>query len=221
MAQYLDSLLTEIDDVSVEPAPQILIKEAVVSEIEVKPFTTPVIVPPIAIKSPPQPVVYSESGVQSEEEHLFEIPEWANEPFKTLLFKVGGMMVAAPLKSLNGILKWSDESHKLPGLSPSYLGVLPHRGVNINLVDSARLLLGEDKAYKGLSDEALQRHFIVMIARSRLGLVCDNVEKVVVLDKASVRWRLKRSKHPWYAGIINEHMCAMLDIDVIAEMLNT
>ena len=39
------------------------------------------------------------------------------------------------------------------------------------------------------------------------------------VDRERVRWRSDRSQRPWLAGTLVEQMCALIDVDVFAEML--
>jgi purine-binding chemotaxis protein CheW len=51
------------------------------------------------------------------------------------------------------------------------------------------------------------------------GLAVDSVTQPISLLPEDVKWRSDRSKRPWLAGTVKEHMCALLDIPMIAQML--
>ncbi|RPT74986.1 hypothetical protein [Pseudomonas aeruginosa] len=45
------------------------------------------------------------------------------------------------------------------------------------------------------------------------------VSRSIRLDPAEVKWRSQRSQRPWLAGTVIEHMCALLDVAALAELI--
>lgn len=153
---------------------------------------------------------------------LSAIPEWGRQPFESLVFKVGGFLsLAVPLVKLNGIIKWPEE-HQLtamPGHSEWFLGLLPHRGKQVKVIDIAKFVIPEN--HKSRAALLLEREFrhIILIKDGEFGLVCDGLGEVLKLGPEDMRWRDDRTSRPWLAGTITEKMCALLDIDHFSEML--
>ena len=141
-------------------------------------------------------------------------PSWAQRPFEALLFKVGGLALAVPLVELGTIYPMSAELTPLFGQANWFIGLLPIKGVNIRTVDSARIVMPERY------DPAMQARYRYVISISGVdwGLAVDNVDNAITLDPDQVRWRGERSKRPWLAGTVVEHMCALLDVSQLARM---
>jgi purine-binding chemotaxis protein CheW len=146
-----------------------------------------------------------------------DIPEWASAPFQSLLLKVQGLTLALPLVKLNRILPWTEPTH-LPGYLPWLLGVVRHLDRNVRVVDTAALVMPERAPARDAAAAADGRH-IVLIGDGRWGLVCDDVSTVLEIDPAQVRWRSSRTKRPWLAGTVVEHLCALLDAEQLAALL--
>jgi len=51
------------------------------------------------------------------------------------------------------------------------------------------------------------------------GLAVDEVNQPITLEPDDVKWRGERSKRAWLAGTVKQHMCALIDIPVMGQML--
>jgi purine-binding chemotaxis protein CheW len=201
----------------------------------VAPINTPPCVAAVASAHPAiQPVapvaVAAAPGVAGTES---EIPEWGRSPFQSLLLSVQGLTLALPLVKLNRILPWTTPTH-LPGYVPWLLGIVRYLDQNVRVVDTAALVMPEIVAARragaaGLAgtdgpdpsrEGAVDSRHIVLIGDGRWALVCDDVSTVITIDPAKVRWRSSRTKRPWLAGTAVEHLCALLDAERLAELLD-
>ena len=45
------------------------------------------------------------------------------------------------------------------------------------------------------------------------------VSRSIRLDPSEVKWRSQRTQRPWLAGTVIEHMCALLDVAALAELI--
>ncbi|HWR88584.1 MAG TPA: chemotaxis protein CheW, partial [Acidiferrobacterales bacterium] len=146
-------------------------------------------------------------------------PDWASAPFPCLLLKVQGLLLALPVVKLNRILPW-DEPTLIPGYAPWLLGVLHQAGLahNLKVVDTAALVMPERVSQVASSGPGYQH--IVMVGDGEWGLTCEDVSSIINIDPAKVRWRTNRTKRPWLAGTVIEHLCALLDAERLAEMLS-
>ncbi len=150
-----------------------------------------------------------------------EIPEWGRERFQAMLFRVAGLTLAVPLAELSGVLPWdATRLTPMPGHVPWYLGLTPYRERNVPVVDTARLVLPEDRL-AGLGDPRERIGRVVFIDDGRWGLACDEIAQVVVLQPDQVRWRTHRTKRRWLAGTVVQQMCALIDPPAFAQMLAT
>ncbi len=143
-------------------------------------------------------------------------PDWSQETFQALLFKVAGLTLAIPLIELNGIVEWSDDITPLPNHSPWYLGLLNHRGQNVSVMDTGQLIFPPEKR-AGAEPSAWQR--IILIGDGRYGLACEEVSEVISLAPDEVRWRSARTSRKWLLGTVIDHMCALIDAPEFAAML--
>lgn len=136
-------------------------------------------------------------------------PAWAQQPFECLLFKVGGLALAAPLTELGSIYPLDTELlTTIFGQAAWFMGLLPTKGYNVRAIDSAQFVMPERYA------EAMraQYRYVITLHGSDWGLAVDAVADSVVLQPADVRWRGQRSKRPWLAGTLVTQMCALLDV---------
>lgn len=146
-------------------------------------------------------------------------PAWGDATFQALLFKVGGLSLAVPLVELSGVQEWQDgKVTPLPGHLPWYLGLMQYRERNVPVVDTAQLVMPEDRQ-AGLPPWQERLRHVVFIADGTWGLACDELAQVVTLRPDEVRWRTSRTKRRWLAGTVIEHMCALLDPPVFADVL--
>lgn len=183
----------------------------------------PVEAPPAPVAPPvetPAPVVQEAPPAEPEPEPA-PVPEWGRETFQALLFKVAGLTLAVPLVELSGVREWeADQVTAMPGHSPSYLGLVQYRERSVPVVDTARLVLPEDRLAL-LSDPLERLARIVFIEDGAWGLACDEVDEVLTLQPDQVRWRSSRTRRRWLAGTVIDHMCAIIDPPVFADMLAT
>ena len=144
-------------------------------------------------------------------------PYWAQDRFECLLFSVAGLKLAVPLVCLGGIhaIHERDKITPLPGMPDWLVGLLPTAQGNVRVVDTARWVMPE----RNIADYAEQMQYVIRINDSDWGLSCDGVDKSITLRPDEVRWRTSRSKRPWLAGTLIEHMCALLDVDACKRLL--
>lgn len=139
-------------------------------------------------------------------------PVWAQERFECLLFSVGGLKLAVPLVELGSIYPIQEELTPIFGQAEWFMGLLPAKDFSIKTVDTARLVMPERYS------EAMSANYayVVTINGVDWGLAVDDVSSAIPLDPDQVRWRGERSKRPWLAGTVVDHMCALLDVSQLA-----
>ncbi|WP_217474644.1 chemotaxis protein CheW [Stutzerimonas stutzeri] len=143
-------------------------------------------------------------------------PEWGEEPFECLLFDVAGLTLAVPLVSLGSI--YPLEGHDLTPLfgQPAwFLGILPSQAGNLKVLDTARWVMAE--RYRDDFREGLQ--YVISVQGYDWGLAVHQVSRSIRLDPKEVKWRTQRSQRPWLAGTVIEHMCALVDVTALAELI--
>ena len=143
------------------------------------------------------------------------LPQWAQARFDVLLFKVSGLTLAVPLISLGTIQPITDELTPLFGQADWFMGLQPTSAGKIRTVNTAKFVMPERY------DENFVKNakYVVSINGVPWGLAVDSVNQPISLEPGAVKWRSDRSKRPWLAGTVKDHMCALLDIPMIGQML--
>jgi len=144
------------------------------------------------------------------------IPDWAGASFECLLFNVAGLTLAVPLVSLGSIYPLdAEELTPLFGQPDWFLGILPGPAGNLKVLDTARWLIPD--RYRDDFREGLK--YAISIQGYDWGLAVHQVNRSIRLHPDEVKWRTQRSQRPWLAGTVIEHMCALLDITALAELI--
>ncbi len=195
---------------SVEPATtktvlaRVVEKPAVTSPPVVAKVVSPVMTAPVITTPPPKvPVATPVKGYRSGR-------------FQALFFSVAGLKVALPLKELGGIHKITT-INTLPGKPAWYKGVMLYREQKINVVNTAMWVMPEK--YDPHLAETLNYQYVIMLGKSSWGLACESLVNTVALEQDEVKWRATEGKRPWLAGLIKQHMCALLDVDAMIALL--
>jgi purine-binding chemotaxis protein CheW len=175
-------------------------------------IVTPVatVEPPVAIQvAPPEELAVPAPALQGR-------PEWAQEPFECLLFDVAGLTLAVPLVCLGSIYPLDgQELTPLFGQPDWFLGILPSQSGNLKVLDTARWVMPD--RYRDDFREGLQ--YVISVQGYEWGLAVHQVSRSIRLDPNEVKWRSQRTQRPWLAGTVIEHMCALLDIASLAELI--
>lgn len=159
------------------------------------------------------------SALEVLQPHGLGQPQWGQQPFQALLFKVNGLTLAVPLVELAGVQEWeADKVTPMPGHVSWYLGLMHYRGRSVPVVDTAQLVMPMERKLQVKPWQERLRH-VVFINDGAWGLACDELAEVVNLRPDEVSWRTERSKRRWLAGTVIEHMCALLDPPVFADVL--
>jgi purine-binding chemotaxis protein CheW len=143
-------------------------------------------------------------------------PSWAAEPFECLLFDVAGLTLAVPLVCLGSI--YSLAGHELTplfGQPEWFLGILPSQAGNLKVLDTARWVMPD--RYRDDFRQGLQ--YVISVQGYEWGLAVHQVSRSLRLDPNEIKWRSHRGQRPWLAGTVIEHMCALLDVSALAELI--
>lgn len=225
LQSYLDGLLQEAaaelaDSVSLDEFETAVLEEQVRDarllaprEVEVKVEVPPVVVPEVPLPAPvaavavePPPAALAFDGQ----------PSWAEEPFECLLFDVAGLTLAVPLVCLGTIYPLHDqELTPLFGQPDWFLGILPSQSGNLKVLDTARWVMPD--RYRDDFRQGLQ--YVISVQGYEWGLAVHQVSRSIRLDPTEVKWRTQRTQRPWLAGTVIEHMCALLDVAALAELI--
>jgi purine-binding chemotaxis protein CheW len=206
-----------------EPVTSALLKAPVILPPVIAP---PVIVPAVVEPVNPEPTVALVEPVA--EVHLpaqrtptppptsDERPAWADEPFECLLFDVAGLTLAVPLVCLGSIYPLAGHDlTPLFGQPDWFLGILPSQAGNLKVLDTARWIMPD--RYRDDFRQGLQ--YVISVQGYEWGLAVHQVSRSLRLDPKEIKWRTHRGQRPWLAGTVIEHMCALLDVSELAELI--
>jgi purine-binding chemotaxis protein CheW len=221
LASYLDELLHTATDKALREATSV---EAPVPEVTVQPTVQTAVIttkPKTVEKPSPAPVsVIPPSPVPQhpaiEQAALPSTrPEWSEAPFECLIFTVAGLQLAVPLIHLGAIHRIEEDIRPIPGSPRWYMGIRAGQQKNLRIVDTAEWIMAGR-----VPDNARDNYrLVIRLDSSDWGLACDDVAQSFTLDPDEVRWRTERSKRPWLAGTVISHMCALLDVRTMADLL--
>jgi len=145
-----------------------------------------------------------------------ERPAWAQEPFECLLFDVAGLTLAVPLVCLGSIYPLAGHDlTPLFGQPDWFLGILPSQAGNLKVLDTARWIMPD--RYRDDFRQGLQ--YVISVQGYEWGLAVHQVSRSLRLDPNEIKWRTHRGQRPWLAGTVIEHMCALLDVSELAELI--
>ena len=147
------------------------------------------------------------------------VPDWAQSRFQCLLFKVSGLSLAVPLVKLNSVIPWNEEITKTPNQTEWYLGLVQHLKKQVKIIDTALLVMPENRHEKIQSEPEERLSHILLVDDYKWGLACDSIGDVIWLTKDEVKWRKNKSSRAWLSGTSLEHLCAIMDTEVFAQML--
>lgn len=159
-----------------------------------------------------QPAQFKMEGLEWRENGR---PQWAQSRFDVLLFQVSGLTLAVPLIALGQIQPLTDELTPLFGQADWFMGLQPTPAGKIRTVNTAKFVMPERY------DESFVKtaKYVMSINGVPWGLAVDSVNQPITLQPEDVKWRGDRGKRPWLAGTVKDHMCALLDIPRIGQML--
>ncbi len=200
--QYLEALLSEVTEYS-----------ETVTETDIQQETADIVA--ITTASGTVPDVVHEEMTEGLDERA--APEWAQEPFQCLIFRVGDITLATPLMALENIVKWDADLTPMPFQPEWHLGVLQNRDHKTVVVDTARLL--KLKHSEEMDVEKDSGSHILIIGDHRFGLACDRLAKPLFLSKDDVHWSIKHEDRPWMIGTIKEKLTILLDIEALLEII--
>lgn len=241
MRNYLNALLTEEEEPKVKAKAVVVTTEqkkqlnellAQASPVQAKPVeVAKVVVPPVAkpaVQAPkvvekPLVAVPAPAVVTTQRPTPPVVPpappvvkDYRQGRFQALFFEVAGLKVALPLKELGGIHQIGT-LNTLPGKPAWYKGVMLYREQKINVVNTAMWVMPEK--YDQALAEKLNYQYVIMLGKSSWGLACETLVNTVSLEQDDVKWRASDTKRAWLAGLIKQHMCALLDVDAMISLL--
>ncbi len=142
---------------------------------------------------------------------LSVMPEWSQEEFQALYFKVDKLTLATPLTELLRLIKFDQQPTSIPGQPSWFLGLLETHGQRIGVLDTGQLILGKSLGQQ--RDLEKQPFSSILVTQDgKWGLACDEIMAISRLQPDQVRWRTMRQKKPWLVGTVIEELIAIVDV---------
>ena len=227
ITDYLEALLQDVPEAS--PVEETKHEELPVEEIKpvavgleslVAEIPETIVEEKVATEVVVEESVQLETAIEVPVEEESVIPEWASEPFQCLLFNVSGLNLAVPLSKLNSVIPWTDKIVETPNQTDWYLGLVNNLGKNVKVIDTALMVMPENRRVSITEDPSERFSHILLVDDNQWGLACDSIGDVVWLSASDVKWRKNKKQRPWLAGTALERLCAIIDSEIFADMLN-
>lgn len=148
---------------------------------------------------------------QAKLQPLSVMPDWSQQEFQALFFKVEHLILAAPLTELSRTIKIERRIGKIPGQPSWFMGLLDDQDSRIGVLDTGQLIFGKLRgSQRDLESKPYQR--ILVTEDKRWGLACDEILSIGKLMPEKVRWRTSRQKRPWLIGTVIDELTAIIDL---------
>jgi|GEM_PF-33938 len=141
-------------------------------------------------------------------------PDWGQAHFECLLFTVAGLKLAVPLVTLGAIHTIDKDLTPIVGRPEWYLGMFALHDDNINVVDTAQWVMPERVSHQVTATYK----YAIRLDDTDWAIGCHSVEQSIRLSPDDVKWRTQRTKRPWLAGTVIEHMCALMDVQALCKL---
>ena len=180
----------------------------------------PSIAPPLELPVVDEPAVEDAPLAINEPEPETELqypqaPPWAQAGFDILLFNVCGLKLAVSMEALGRIIKVEHETTQIIGKPDWFIGAYHESDQHLYVVDTAKFIMPE----KGFDLAKLGFDYIIQLQRSDWTLACKEVYKTIRITPDQVKWRSQKGKRQWLAGTVIEHMCALIHVDSLIDLL--
>lgn len=142
---------------------------------------------------------------------LLVIPDWVQQEFHALFFKVEHLILAVPLVELSRTIINDRKPSKIPGQPSWFMGLLEDQDSRIGVLDTGQLIFGKTRGQqRDLESNPFKR--ILITQDNRWGLACDEILSISKLTPEKVRWRTGRQKRPWLVGTIIDELTVIVDL---------
>lgn len=227
----------KVEAVAAEAPPKVVVEAKQEVEIEVKPELEPKTEKRQTITaSPIESKETTKTGVQVDKPSLPDTqsqvtekasvkpialrypqaPDWAQEPFDVLLFDVCGLKLAVPMEALGKIIKVDHETNQLIGRPDWFIGAYTDNDQHLYVVDTAKYIMPE----KGFDLEEQGFDYVIQLQRSKWTLACKTVHSTVRIEPEQVKWRSQKGKRQWLSGTVVDHMCALIHVNSLIDLLD-
>ena len=197
---------------AVQEPPQIIQKSLQVEPQPSVKETTPIVE---EVEAPVDSQIIDKPAIKPKALRYPQAPEWAQADFDVLLFDVCGLKLAVPMEALGKIIKVEHETNQLIGRPKWFIGAYIENEQHLYVVDTAQYIMPE-KGFN-LADDGFD--YVIQLQRSKWSLACKKVHSTVKLQPDQVKWRSQQGKRQWLSGTVVDHMCALIHVDSLIDLL--
>ena len=174
--------------------------------------TTPIVE---EVEAPVDSQIIDKPAIKPKALRYPQAPEWAQADFDVLLFDVCGLKLAVPMEALGKIIKVEHETNQLIGRPKWFIGAYIENEQHLYVVDTAQYIMPE----KGFNLAEDGFDYVIQLQRSKWSLACKKVHSTVKLQPDQVKWRSQQGKRQWLSGTVVDHMCALIHVDSLIDLL--
>ncbi len=202
---YFKNMLGDLLSGQVAPEPKVEVKTHPKSQIKRVPE------PVIAKEEPKTQTRQAATKTEGKIMPLSVMPEWSQQEFQTLFFKVDKMILAVPLTELLRTITFDRSVTRIPEQPSWFMGLMDELDSRIGVLDSGQLIFGKSRGMqRNLQEKPYQS--ILITADGRWGMACDGVLSIGKLTPEKVRWRTCRQRRPWLVGTVIDELVTVIDI---------
>lgn len=183
---YLATMLAELPSTEAIEEQERQVKKVVSSAVKVQAAT---------VKTQ-EPSIELVADVVTASKALSIMPKYAQDEFSALFFKVGNLVLAAPLTDLSRAIRFDGKVTKIPQQPLWFIGLKAELEQKIGILNMAYLIQGKSRA--GIRDYQ-QKPFtnVILTEDGQWGLACDELLTIAKLTSEQIRWRTDRKSKPW------------------------
>lgn len=199
---YLATMLAELPSTEAIEEQERQVKKVVSSAVKVQAATVKMQEPSIELVA----------DVVTASKALSIMPKYAQDEFSALFFKVGNLVLAAPLTDLSRAIRFDGKVTKIPQQPLWFMGLKAELEQKIGILNMAYLIQGKSRA--GIRDYQ-QKPFtnVILTEDGQWGLACDELLTIAKLTSEQIRWRTDRKGKPWLVGTVIEQLVVVVDIN--------
>ncbi len=157
------------------------------------------------------------------EEEISGIPAWGQTPFDCLLITAAGMNFITPSTSISFIERVNKKIIRIPLEVDSFHGVITLREKSVAVIDLFSLITEDNNKKQSATSQVTSHHVdhVLVMENGSYALACDEVSKMITLDAEDVRWNRTGNNNQFYAGIVKDYLCPLININNLHQRVLT
>lgn len=146
------------------------------------------------------------------------VPDYASDRFTMMAFRVNNMKMLVSVTELLNVKKAEGKLQGLPG-RPEWLYQYQKPEGGTGFIAHGGALCASDGETCSLEQD-ISNKYIVWMLNGRFGVLCDDVQEMVDINKRQVAWRGSKAHRPWCAGTIRSMKAVLLDAESLWQMID-